>query len=96
MTLSDFRIHHSGNEIIDFDGLKLVMKPSPARTKSLTQRRMGFSKAGRMRMVRRKQNSGTHVNAKQFISYPSDYVVIDLETSGLDLAKSEISLFQDL
>ncbi len=86
----DFRIHHSGNEIIDFDGLKLVMKPSPARTKSLTQRRMGFSKAGRMRMVRRKQNSGKPVNAKQLISYPSDYVVVDLETSGLDLAKNEI------
>src|SRR5574344_1445031 len=37
----DFRIHHSMNEIIDFDGLKLVMKPSPARTQNLTHRRMG-------------------------------------------------------
>jgi CRISPR-associated protein Cas2 len=50
----DFRIHHSTNDIIDFDGLKLVMKPSLARTKSLTQKRMGFSKAAKMRMVRKK------------------------------------------
>src|SRR5574344_862445 len=45
----DFRIHHSENEIIDFDGLKLVLKPSRARTKRLAQRRMGFSRAAKLR-----------------------------------------------
>ena len=86
----DFRIHHSENEIIDFDGLKLVMKPSPARTKSLTKRRMGFSKAGRMRMVKKVENHKACANAVHSVAYPSDYVVVDLETSGLDVEKNEI------
>ncbi len=55
----DFRIHHSENEIIDFDGLKLVLKPSRERIKRLAQRRMGFSKAAKMRMVHKKHYSAS-------------------------------------
>lgn len=87
----DFRIHHSENEIIDFDGLKLVMKPSPSRTKKLTKQRMGFSKAGKMRMARRRQNSSARGTTHQLsFSYPSDYVVVDVETSGLRSVTHEI------
>ncbi len=51
----DFRIHHSENEIIDFDGLKLVLHPSRARAKKAAQQRMGFSKAAKMRMAKKKR-----------------------------------------
>jgi CRISPR-associated protein Cas2 len=85
----DFRIHHSENEIIDFDGLKLVMKPSPARTKNLTKRRMGFSKASKMRMIKRKQNG--NINLKDKTSeYPNTYTILDLETTGLNPNENEI------
>lgn len=86
----DFRVHNSGNEIIDFDGLKLVMKPSPARTKSLSKKRMGFSKASRLRISRRAQNRQVSELSVQQEVYPSNYVVVDLETSGLDVEGSEI------
>jgi CRISPR-associated protein Cas2 len=86
----DFRIHHSTNKIIDFDGLKLVMKPSPAQTKKFTEKRMGFSKAAKMRMARKKQNSKVCKEVVLPSDYPSDYVVVDLETSGLDAKKNEI------
>ena len=84
----EFRLHNSENEIIDFDGLKLVMKPSPERMQRLAEKRMrhtGFSKASKMRLVRRIQNK----KASSF-SYPSDYVVLDIETTGLNADKHEI------
>lgn len=86
----DFRIHHSEYEIIDFDGLKLVMKPGPARTKSLTQRRMGFSKASKMRMIKGKQHSLDKSRNHNMPTYPSNYVILDLETTGLDFSRDEI------
>jgi CRISPR-associated protein Cas2 len=86
----EFRLHHSENEIIDFDGLKLVMKPSPARTKSLTKRRLGFSKASKMRFARNRKNKESRgaTNFKKL--YPRSFTVIDIETSGLDCESNEI------
>jgi CRISPR-associated protein Cas2 len=86
----DFRIHQSENEIIDFDGLKLVMKPTVARTKNLSKRRMGFSKASKMLLVRRKQNKGPLPINISTTLYPDSYVVLDLETSGLSSETDEI------
>lgn len=51
----DFRIHNSQNQIIDFDGLKLVMKPSVSRTKQLAEKRRGFSKAAQRRMGQKRK-----------------------------------------
>ena len=86
----DFRIHHSENEIIDFDGLKLVMKPSRARVKKIAQHRMGFSKAAKMRMAHKSHNQSADVQAERQSTYPENYVVIDLETTGLDAKTHEI------
>lgn len=90
----DFRLHHSENQIIDFDGLKLVMKPSVSRVHRLEQKRRNFSKAAQIRLAKKKQ---AHAHHNQQVSvgtqtqslglspscYPDDYVVLDLETSGL-------------
>lgn len=85
----DFRIHNSENEIIDFDGLKLVLKPSPSRTKNLIGRRLGFSKASKIRFSQKRQNAGIISNEGK-TSYPMNYVILDLETSGLDPTTNEI------
>ena len=86
----DFRIHHSENEIIDFDGLKLVMKTSHARAQKLAQRRMGFSRAAKMRMAHKAHNRSAEVQEERQFIYPENYVVIDLETTGLDAKTHEI------
>lgn len=87
----DFRLHNSENQIIDFDGLKLVMKPSMSRTKELGERRMGFSNAAKRRMVKKKQRllppEDVHVQKEV---YPDCYVVLDLETTGLREKFNEI------
>jgi len=51
----DFRCHRSQWEPIDFDGVKLMMRPSPARVKNLGGLRQGYSKASKMRTARRMQ-----------------------------------------
>jgi len=73
----DFRVHNTNWEPIDFDGLKLILRPSPARIKKLADLRMGFSKAAKNRKAR--QMSGS--KAKKML-LPKAYSIIDIETSG--------------
>ena len=80
----DFRIHNSQNQIIDFDGLKLVMKPSASRTKQLEKKRRYFSKAAQMRIGQKRKYGVVEDKTKAEVKkYPSEYVVLDLETTGL-------------
>jgi CRISPR-associated protein Cas2 len=53
----DFRVHGSEWEPIDFDGIKLIMHPSPARVKKLGSLRLGYSKASKMRKAKRARRS---------------------------------------
>lgn len=75
----DFRVHNTVWEPIDFDGLKLIMRPSPARIKKLGEQRLGFS------------NASKHHKAKLFagkghgIKLPNTYVIADITS------KSEIA-----
>lgn len=81
----DFRVHNTSWEPIDFDGLKLMLRPSPARIQKLSEKRLGFSKAARARkgkqISRRKRKSSTSFDS---------YVVVDLETTGLSFTEDEI------
>lgn len=81
----DFRVHNTSWEPIDFDGLKLMLRPSPARTKKLSEVRMGFSDAARMRkarqMSKRKRGNKT---------LPETYIVVDVETTGLSAVEHEV------
>jgi len=81
----DFRVHNTDWEPIDFDGLKLMLRPSPARVQVLSELRMGFSNAARMRKA--KQMSGRKREGKQL---PENYVIVDVETTGLSVTEHEI------
>ena len=81
----DFRVHNTAWEPIDFDGLKLMLRPSPARVKKLSEQRMGFSNAAKMRKVKeisRRNRSGKPL--------PERYIVVDVETTGLSATEHEI------
>lgn len=80
----DFRVHNAYWEPVDFDGIKLMRRPESADTSELIK--PGFSDASKRRMARGKRKdfkgtSGCFVN---------DYVVLDLETTGLDKRKDGI------
>jgi CRISPR-associated protein Cas2 len=80
----DFRVHNTIWEPIDFDGLKLMLRPSPARVKKLSEVRMGFSNAARFRKV--KQMSGR----KRRKPLPETYAVINIETTGPSTREDEL------
>lgn len=79
----DFRVHNSTWEPIDFDGIKLILRPSPSRIKQLGELRMGFSKASKRQIAKRAAK-------KRGTTFPDTYVVIDVETSGLHPEEHEI------
>lgn len=80
----DFRVHNSAWVPIDFDGLKLMLRPSPARLSAKDQRDTGFSAAARYQKARRV------TAASQKRSPIENYVVIDIETTGLSSMYDEI------
>ncbi|MGI6492865.1 MAG: type I-E CRISPR-associated endoribonuclease Cas2e [Pelotomaculum sp.] len=79
----DFRVHNSTWEPIDFDGIKLMLRPSPSRIKQLGELRMGFSKASKRQIAKRAVK-------KRGANFPDTYVVIDVETSGLNPEEHQI------
>ena len=82
----DYRVHHAAWEPIDFDGLKLMLRPSPARLKRKTADApaSGFSNAAKYRKVR------AIAAARQRAPKAERYVVIDVETTGLSETDDEI------
>ena len=51
----EFRTHNNQWEPIDFDGIKLVLRPSAARVKKQGALRLGYSKASKNRKAKRYQ-----------------------------------------
>lgn len=82
----DFRVHNTLWEPINFDGLKLMLRPSPSRIKTLAEKRNGYSNAAKMRMAKKmakkKNNAAEHDSVT--------YVVVDVETTGLSVSEHEI------
>ncbi len=76
-----FKVHGDVWEPIDFDGLKLMLRPSVSRLSARTAAPLGFSDAAKRRKAKRFSQS-TH--------YPADYIVIDIETSGTSPDEDEI------
>jgi CRISPR-associated protein Cas2 len=79
----NFRVHNTSWEPIDYDGLKLMMRPSPARAKALGKKRVGWSKASQYSKAHRMKGS-------YGLLEPECYVVFDIETTGLDVDKDQI------
>ena len=77
-----FRVHNTSWEPIDYDGLTLMMRPAPARIKNLEEKRLGWSNAA-ARLKRRRIFDPSFVE-------PDEYVVFDVETTGLDASNDEI------
>ena len=78
----EFRVHNTTWQPVDFEGLTLMRRPSAAAASELP--RTGKSNAA---IHRAAQNSRTARAAKE---KKSGYVVVDIETTGLDCEKDEI------
>ena len=80
----DFRVHNAAWEPIDFDGIKLMLRPSVERMQQriASKPMRNFSNAAGVKKAR--AYASTHSSAKP------DYVIIDIETTGLSCMEDEI------
>jgi CRISPR-associated protein Cas2 len=81
----DFRVHNTGWYPIDFDGLKLMLRPNPSFVGEIAEPLTGFSKAARMHQAKKaskRKRAGKPL--------PTRYVVLDVETTGLSSSRHEI------
>ncbi|OXZ31242.1 type I-E CRISPR-associated endoribonuclease Cas2 [Finegoldia magna] len=72
----EFETHNSNKISIDFDGIPLVFTPTNPK-ESKKENKLGFSKAAKMRKAKKYSGLKSQENTKT-------YVIIDLETTGLD------------
>lgn len=84
----EFCVHNTSWEIVDFDGIKLMRRPLPnmrirESTESLCTE--GFSKAAKYAKVNRIQKARQRVGQDK-----EEYVIIDIETTGLSHLSDEI------
>jgi CRISPR-associated endoribonuclease Cas2, subtype I-E/ECOLI len=92
----EFRIHNTHWEPINFDGVNLIMRPSASRLKS---KQLGYkpgtsrqANLRKMQMIKRTETQKSPAaDIKSVI--PSEYAVIDVETTGLNNSKDEIIEF---
>lgn len=81
----DFRVHNTHWEPIDFDGLKLMLRPVTNRIGKPEDLAAGFSTAAKMRKA--KQMAGKRHGQKPQLD---TYAVVDVETTGLSVSEHEI------
>jgi CRISPR-associated protein Cas2 len=83
----DFRVHSSDWEPIDFDGLKLILRPKLSRvSRQYSARRPGYSKASQRRAAAQAQKRRATADAMS----ARPYVVVDIETTGLKPDRADI------
>lgn len=73
----DFRIHNTNWAPMDFDGLKLIMRPSQAYVQNNATTKKGFSNAFRIQKAKQMQKHKSGIK-----HLPETYAVVDLETTG--------------
>lgn len=82
-----FRVHNSAWLPIDFDGLKLMLHPNKAYVKQTPEIKAGFSHAS----IRLKQKSKHQFQSrKSKLEHPESYIILDIETTGLNEIEDEI------
>ncbi|WFF72815.1 type I-E CRISPR-associated endoribonuclease Cas2e [Proteiniclasticum sp. QWL-01] len=83
-----FRVHNTNWELTDYDGIKLMKKPLNPN-EQIPKLKPGFSKAYQNHQIHNQRNGKTQ-KKYQDPNFPTTYVVLDLETTGLSKETDQI------
>lgn len=87
----DFMTVNAQRQVVDYEGIPLVLIPGAEKEGRNGGSTNGFSTAAKMRMARRSVREKAPVRKETEASdSPGDYVVLDLETTGLDIVHDQI------
>ncbi len=77
-----FNTINAQRQVVDFDGIPLVLLPNE-QDEVIKTKNYGFSDAAKFRRIKK-------FNSKRALKNKSDYVIIDIETDGLDETENSI------
>lgn len=80
-----FETHNAKREVINFEGIPLVMFPKSQENAEPNNNKLGFSKASKYRKQRRFSRNPNVAKVQKV-----DYIVVDIETDGLDETNNSI------
>ena len=83
----DFRVHNTTWEVVDFDGIKLMRRPSP---ESVENREKPFLEPGFSNAAKQIKLSNIQRASSKSKNFPSSFSVLDIETTGLDFKNDRI------
>jgi CRISPR-associated protein Cas2 len=87
----EFCVHNTSWKVVDYDGIKLMQRPLPKNSQSVGESEhsvcaKGFSKAAQFE----KNNRIQRAKQRQEAEKQEEYVVVDVETTGLSHLTDEI------
>ena len=81
----DFRVHNTSWQPVDFDGIQLMRRPLAQTLQENVELKPGFSHAAKRQMAEKQKRASQRKN--------NSYVVVDLETTGLNVSSDTILEF---
>lgn len=84
-----FDTYQTKQKVLNMDGLSLVRYPIHTETED-TEEKYGFSRAYQSHMIHKMERSGKQKENQKKLSVLPDYILMDLETTGLHEEKNQI------
>ena len=82
----DFRVCGATWEPVDYDGLKLMLRPHPGKLQANTDTQEKWSSKAEKRIISKRFAN----KKKKTFLLPDSYIVLDIETTGLSVETDEI------
>jgi CRISPR-associated protein Cas2 len=86
----EFCVHNTSWKIVDFDGIKLMQRPLPQNDQSDDERKNSFSEEGFSKASKYEKGRRIQLAKQKMQEQRAEYVVFDIETTGLSHLSDEI------
>ena len=86
----EFCVHNTNWKVVDFDGIKLMQRPLATHTEINQDSVHGFGVEGFSKAYQYKKSNRIQAAKQKTVQSQSDYIILDIETTGLSHLTDEI------